>query len=61
MLELHEVVPLLKTSRQVDLVEMSKCIGQDPLALFGEQSLLTVDIDCLVCLGLVQASNVVVQ
>lgn len=61
MLELHEVVPLFKTSGQVDFVEMGECIGQDTLALLGEQCLLTVDIDCLVCLGLVQLSNVVVQ
>jgi hypothetical protein len=59
--KLHEVVPLFKASRQVHFIEMGKCIRQYPLSLLIEQGLLTIDINSLVGLGLVQLSNVVVQ
>jgi len=60
VVELHEVVPLFKTSGQVDFVEMGERIGEDTLSLLGEQRLLPINVYCLVGLGLVQLSTVVI-
>jgi hypothetical protein len=52
--EYRVFLPLLKTSRQVDLVEASKVVGKDQPALACEKLLFAMQEKLLLSLGLIK-------